>query len=115
MRNPLPLFLALPLLAGGCAYVPLAPVVAEAINETARGRGYTGAEFGPAAAEACRGRAARHGRVEITTVEPQGTDAMRVYGTIDRFAGSPGRTFSCLFRSDGNIRHFRLFDPARPR
>ena len=108
MRNPLPLLLAPAFLLGGCAVVPFAPVIAEAVNETARGGGYTGTAFGPAAEEACRARAARHGRVEITTVEPQDAKTMRVYGTIDRFAGSPGRSFSCLFRSDGNIRYFKI-------
>ena len=108
MRNPLPLLLLPAFFLGGCAVVPFAPVIAEAINETARGGGYTAASFGPAAEEACRARAARHGRIEITRVEPQDEKTMRVYGTIDRFAGSPGRTFSCLFRSDGHIRHFRI-------
>ena len=108
MRNPLLLLLAPAYLLSGCALVPFAPVIAEAVNETARGRGYTGAAFEPAAEEACRARAARHGRVEITTVEPHDSSTMRVYGTIDRFGGSPGRTFSCLFRKDGNIRYFRV-------
>jgi hypothetical protein len=33
---------------------------------------------------------------------------VRVYGTIDRFAGSPGRTFSCVLRRDGNMPFFKI-------
>ena len=93
---------------GGCAAVGLAPAVVEAVRETAAMGGYTDAQFPPAAEEACRARAARYGRVEITHVEPQDANTIRVYGTVDRFAGSEGRTFACLFRRDGHIRYFKL-------
>ena len=104
-KRLLPLLLALPL--GGCAYVGLAPLVAEAVNETSRGNLYAGDRFAEAAAEACRGRAARHGRVEVTQVEPHSESVMRVYGTIEDPYGRQPRSFSCLFRSDGNISSFR--------
>jgi hypothetical protein len=80
----------------------------DAVRESAGQGGYAEAEFAPAAEEACRARAARHGRVEITQLVPDGASAMRVYGTIDRFGGSEGRTFACVFRRDGNIRYFKL-------
>lgn len=109
MLSRLPLLLALPLSLGGCAAVGLAPAMVEAARETAAARSrYTGESFGPAAEEACRARAARHGRVEINHVEPHGGGAMRVYGTVDRFAGSQGRSFACIFRRDGNLTYFRL-------
>ncbi len=107
MRRSLPLLIALALASGGCAAVGFAPAVVETARETA-GQGRDTAEgFAPAAEEACRARAARHGRVEITIVEPHGESSMRVYGTIDRFAGSQGRSFACIFRRDGNLTYFR--------
>lgn len=107
MRPQMPFLLALPLFLGGCAALPLAAV--EAVRENAiQGQRFAAGDFAAAAQEACRGRAARHGRVEITAVEPHGADDMRVYGTIDRFGGSPGRSFACVFRRDGNMPHFKL-------
>lgn len=103
MRMPKLLLVALSVLAlPGCAYAGLAPIVAEAVSEAAGQPRYTGEQFAPAAAEACRGRAARHGRVEIGTVEPHGRNMMRVYGTAD------GRSFACVVRNDGNIPYFRI-------
>jgi hypothetical protein len=102
------LLLALPLTLGGCA-VGLAPALVETARESAAQRQrYSGANFQAAAEEACRGRAARHGRAEVTTSEPNGPDSVRVYGTIDRFGGSPGRSFTCVFRRDGNMPYFKL-------
>lgn len=103
----LPLALAGALPLGGCVYAGLAPALVEAVNETAGQRRYTAEEFGPAAAEACRGRAARHGRVEISRVEPNDGSSMRVYGTIEDAYGGPARTFSCVFDRGGNIASFR--------
>jgi hypothetical protein len=85
----------------------------EAVRESQLQRQrYSEADFAPAAEEACRGRAARHGRVEITTVEPHDANSVRVYGTIDRLPGSlpasQGRSFACVFRRDGNMTHFKL-------
>jgi hypothetical protein len=77
-------------------------------ESTLQGQRFKGEGFPSAAQEACRARAARHGRVEITRAEPHGANAMRVYGTIDRFGGSPGRSFACVFRRDGNMPHFRV-------
>ena len=109
MRRQSPLLLALPLFLAGCAALPFAPAAVEAVRESAiRGQRFADGDFPAAATEACRARAARHGRVEITTAEPHGADDMRVYGTIDRFGGSPGRSFACVFRRDGNMSHFRL-------
>lgn len=108
MQRPLLLLFAVPLLLSGCA-VGLAPAMVEAVRETSLHRQrYTETSFAPAAEEACRARAARHGRVEITKVEPAGLNDMRVYGTIDRFGGAPGRTFACVFRRDGNIPYFKI-------
>ena len=97
---------------GGCAYVGFAPLLAEAVNEASQRERYPPEAFGPAAAEACRGRAARHGRVEITSVEPHGADSMRVYGTIEDPYGRAPRRFSCVFRSDGNMPYFRVTEGA---
>ena len=109
MRASLPFLLALPASLGGCAAIQFAPPLVAAMEDSARQRQrYAGGGFEPAAQEACRGRAARHGRVEITTVEPHGSNSMRVYGTIDRFGGSPGRSFACVFRRDGNMTYFRV-------
>jgi hypothetical protein len=84
----------------------------EAARETAgESERFTGDGFAAAAEEACRARAARHGRVEIGSVKPHGRD-MRVYGTIDRFGGARGRSFACVFRRDGNMPHFRLGEGA---
>ena len=93
---------------GGCAYVGFAPLLAEAVNEAAQRERYPAEAFGPAAAEACRGRAARHGRVEITSVEPHGENSMRVYGTIEDPYGRAPRRFSCIFRSDGTLPYFSI-------
>ena len=102
-----PLLLALSLPLSGCAAV-FAPTVVEAVRESSgEAQRFTAEGFAAAAEEACRARAARHGRVEITNVEPHGSD-MRVYGTIDRFGGSVGRSFACVFRRDGNMPHFRV-------
>ena len=107
MRPPLPLLLALPLCLANCVALPLAAV--EAVRENAiQGQRFAAGDFAAAAQEACRARAARHGRVEITSVEPHGADNMRVYGTVDRFGGSQGRSFACVFRKDGNMPHFKL-------
>ncbi len=107
MRLSLALLLALPL--GGCAALPFAPAIVDAARETAAQRErFTPETFPAAAEEACRGRAARHGRVEITRAEPHNGHSMRVYGTIDRFGGSPGRTFACVFRRDGNMPYFKV-------
>jgi hypothetical protein len=103
----LPLLVTAALPLGGCAYVGLAPLVAEAVGEASRGGLYAGEGFADAAAEGCRGRAARHGRVAITRVEPHSANIMRVYGTIEDPYGGPARSFTCLFRSDGNIPSFR--------
>ena len=109
MRIWLPILLALPLPLAGCAALPFAPAAIDLARGAAtQGQRYTDESFPAAAQEACRGRAARYGRVEITTVEPHGAKAMRVYGTIDRFGGSPGRSFACVFRRDGNMPHFRI-------
>lgn len=114
MRKPLlPVALAGAVSLGGCAYAGLAPALVEAVTETAGQRRYTAEEFGPAAAEACRGRAARHGRVEISRVEPNDSSSMRVYGTIEDPYGGPPRTFSCVFDRGGNIPSFRLSKRAR--
>lgn len=107
MLTRLPLLLALALPLSGCA-AAFAPAVVEAARETAgEARRFTDEGFAPAAEEACRARAARHGRVEITKVEPHGRD-MRIYGTIDRFGGAQGRSFACVFRRDGNMPYFKL-------
>ena len=109
LRRPASVLLALPFLLGGCAAAALAPAMVELAREGAvRGQRYTDASFPPAAEEACRARATRHGRVEITRAEPHGADAIRVYGTIDRFGGSPGRSFACVFRRDGVMTHFKV-------
>ena len=109
MIDRLSLLLALPLSLGGCAAVGFAPAMVEAARETAAaGSRYTDESFGPAAEEACRARAARHGRVEISRVEQHGGASMRVYGTVDRFGRSQGRSFACIFRRDGNLPYFRL-------
>ncbi len=101
--------LALPLALAGCAPLQFAPAAVEAVTETVQQRHrFAISDFPAAAEEACRARAARHGRVEITRVEPHGGSDMRVYGTVDRFGGSPGRSFACVFRRDGNMPHFRL-------
>ncbi|HEX8532799.1 MAG TPA: hypothetical protein VF662_01390 [Allosphingosinicella sp.] len=106
----LPFLMALPLSLGGCAALPFAPAAVEAAREGAVQRQlHTESSFPAAAEEACRARAARHGRIEITRVELQGSSAVRVYGTIDRFSGSAGRSFACLFRRDGNLPYFRIY------
>jgi hypothetical protein len=109
MRKPLlPLIFAGALALSGCVYAGLAPAVVEAVRETGGQGRYAGEYLAPAAAEACRGRAARHGRVEVTRVEPHEAGTMRVYGTVEDPHGARNRSFSCLFRSDGNIRYFRM-------
>ena len=109
MRIGLSVLIALSLPLGGCAALPFAPAAIDLARGAAiQQQRYTDASFPPAAEEACRGRAARYGRVEITKVEPHGAKAMRVYGTIDRFGGSPGRSFACVFRRDGNMPHFQI-------
>jgi hypothetical protein len=109
VRPSLPFLLALPLPMAGCAALPFAPAAVQAVRESAiQGQRFADGDFAAAAREACRARAARHGRVEITTVEPHGAGDMRVYGTVDRFAGSQGRSFACVFRRDGNMPHFKL-------
>ena len=108
MRKPLlPLVFAVALTCSGCQAVGLAPMMAEAVNEAAHQPRHSAEQFPDAAAEACRGRAARHGRVEITRVEPNDRNSMRVYGTIDAMGGA-GRSFSCVFRNDGNMPYFKL-------
>ncbi len=108
MPRGLLLLLVLPVSLGGCV-INFAPAMVEAVRETAgQGKRFSDEGFAPAAEEACRARAARHGRVQITTVEPHGEGAMRVYGTIDRFAGSPGRSFACVVRRDGILRYFKV-------
>lgn len=109
MRQSLPpLLFGTALALSGCVYAGLAPALVEAVRETGDRDRYAGEYLAPAAAEACRGRAARHGRVEVTRVEPHDRSTMRVYGTIEDPYGGRGRGFSCLFRSDGNIRYFRM-------
>jgi hypothetical protein len=109
MRPRLPVLLALPVCLAGCAPLPFAPVAVDAVRDSAiQGKRFADGDFAAAAQEACRARAARHGRVDITTVEPHGAADMRVYGTIDRFGGSQGRSFACVFRRDGNMPHFKL-------
>ena len=109
MRQQLSLLIALPLSLAGCAALPFAPAAVEAVRESAiQGQRFADGDFAAAAEEACRARAARHGRVDVTTVEPHGADDMRVYGTVDRFGGSQGRSFACVFRRDGNMSHFKL-------
>jgi hypothetical protein len=111
LRPPLPLLLPLllALLLPACAALPFAPMAVEAVRESAiQEQRFEGGDFAAAAREACRASAARHGRVEITAVEPHGGEDMRVYGTIDRFGGSPGRSFACVFRRDGNLPYFKL-------
>ncbi len=103
----LPVVLVGSLALGSCQYAGLAPVLAEVVNEAAGKRGYADEDFGRAAAEACRGRAARHGRVSITSVEQQSSSTMRVRGTIEDPYRVRDRGFVCLFRSDGRIAAFR--------
>ncbi|CAA9518470.1 MAG: hypothetical protein AVDCRST_MAG23-50 [uncultured Sphingosinicella sp.] len=107
-KSLLPLVFGGALALGGCVYAGLAPAVVEAVRETGGQGRYAGEYLAPAAEEACRGRAARHGRVEITRVEPHNPGTMRVYGTIEDPYRVRDRSFSCLFRSDGNIGYFRL-------
>ncbi len=102
----LPVVLAGSLAVGGCQYVGLAPVLAEVVNQAAGERRYADEDFGRAAAEACRGRAARHGRVSITGVEQHSSGTMRVRGTIEDPYQVRDRGFVCLFRSDGRIAEF---------
>ncbi len=103
----LPLLLAGSLALGGCQYAGLAPVVADLVNQAAGERRYADEDFGRAAAEACRGRAARHGRVAITRVEQDSSRTMRVRGTIEDPYQVQDRGFVCVFRSDGRIAEFR--------
>ena len=109
MQPSLPVLLALPVSLAGCAAIPFAPAAVEAVRESSiQGQRFADGDFAAAAREACRARAARHGRVEITTVEPHGAEDMRIYGTVDRFGGSQGRSFACVFRRDGNMPQFKL-------
>jgi hypothetical protein len=79
----LPLVFGSALMLAGCVYAGLAPAMVEAVRETGGQGRYAGEYLAPAAEEACRARAARHGRVEITRVEPHNRNTMRVYGTIE--------------------------------
>ncbi len=103
----LPLLLAGSLALGGCQYAGLAPVVADLVNQAAGERRYADEDFGRAAAEACRGRAARYGRVTIASVDQQSSSTMQVRGTIEDPYQVQDRGFLCLFRSDGRIAEFR--------
>ncbi len=103
MRNfALPLLLAAALPLGGCAFVPFAPVLADAVNSARQPRTFEGQDLAAAGAEACRARAARFGRVNITGVQPVGTDVVQVSGTIDGTRG-----FVCNFNRDGRITGYR--------
>ena len=102
----MPLLVAGALPLGGCQYAGLAPALAQVIHEASGGPHYAGDEFVRAAAEGCRGRAARHGRVEVGRVEPQGSNMMRVTGMIEDPYGLRNRNFACLYRSDGRIADF---------
>ena len=107
MRNisvPLLIIGGLPL--GACQYAGLAPGLAEVIHGASGERRHADEDFGRAAAEACRGRAARHGRVDIGTVEAEGVGIMRVTGTIEDPYKVQDRRFVCLYRSDGRIADF---------
>lgn len=90
----------------GCAYIPLAPTVAEIVNSAAQDRGYANPDFTRAAAEACEARAARYGRVSVTSIQQQSSTTARVRGAIQ--TGYEARTFGCSFRSDGRITDFDL-------
>ena len=61
-KSLLPLLLGSALALSGCVYAGLAPAVVEAVRETGGQGRYAGEYLAPAAEEACRGRAARHGR-----------------------------------------------------
>ncbi len=103
MRNPiLPLLIAAALPLGGCAVVPFAPVIADAVNSARQPRTFEGQDLASAGAEACRALAARKGRVVVTSVQPVGSDMVQVSGTID---GT--RPFVCNFNRNGRITGYR--------
>ena len=97
------LALALPL--GGCAYIGLAPAVAEAVNRS-RNDGYVGTDFEAAATEACTARAVRYGPPTIGAVQRVGEKAVRVSGTVQD--ATRRRAFTCDFESSGRIAQFRI-------
>lgn len=101
----LPIIIAASLPFGGCAFVPFAPVLVEAVN-SANQAPYAAADFGTAAAEACRARATRHGRATVTRVEPLRSNLMRVTGTVE--TGQGFRNFTCSFSSGGRVTDFKL-------
>jgi hypothetical protein len=103
LRPPALLLACAPLL-GGCAYAGLAPVLAEAVNNS-RPSGPIGQDFEAAAAEACSARGSRYGRVTVTRVERVGEALVRVGGTVQEPARE--RSFTCDFRSNGKIADFR--------
>ncbi|HEY0626221.1 MAG TPA: hypothetical protein VGD10_05750 [Allosphingosinicella sp.] len=101
----LPLLIAATAPLAGCAYLPLAPAVADIVASGRNQYVYTADELPKAASEACRSEAYRYGRfMSIDSVQLLSQTTARVHGTIQYTNGT--RSFGCTFRNDGRIIDF---------
>ncbi|KLE34824.1 hypothetical protein AAW00_07455 [Aurantiacibacter luteus] len=98
---------------GGCtAYGgdPLGGILGGILGGGGYGGGYNNnnnlSQFERAALEACGREAQRYGGVEITAVQQDTRDTVRVQGRINT-RDTRNDEFTCTFRSDGRIVDFR--------
>jgi outer membrane protein TolC len=84
--------------------------VGAAVGAATRGGGgvNTSQQLQDAAVNACRQQALQHGQATLTTMQQLSSSTLRVNGTIAANASYPQRSFTCSFRSDGQITDFRL-------
>ena len=61
-----------------------------------------------AAVNACTQQASPHGQATVNTLQQIGSGTLRANGTIAANGSRPPRSFTCTFRSDGQITDFRL-------
>ena len=100
------------ILLGGCtAYGgdPLGGILGGILGGGGYGGGYNNnnlSQFEQAALEACGREAQRYGQVQITNVQQNSSDTVRVDGRIGT-RDTRNDEFTCTFRSDGRIVDFR--------
>jgi hypothetical protein len=104
-----PAFLSATLLLGGCAAGmggdPLGGLLQGVLGGDNRGYSSGNDEFQRAAVNACGQEASRYGRVTIDNVRQESRNILRVEGRVEN---QQRRSFTCSFRSDGQIVDFRI-------
>lgn len=112
-KTPFLVLLAAPLMLGGCAAGlggtgdPLGGLLGGLLGGNNNSGYNNGDSFQRAAVDACGRQASQYGQVSIGNVQQADRNTLRVTGEVSS-SNYQRRSFSCDFRSDGQIVSFRV-------